>query len=273
MKLNFDEWSRLNDSFYEFRKYSQDIGFAWVSGADLSADDFRVIVDKYTVSYANDAIRRQSRFGESRIKDVDSGNDEMPLHSESSFSPNCPDAIWFYCVSAPSGENESTTACDGKHVWESLSESVKSFLINNQIEYSLCVDLNRQVPDRRWFVNRVGCGEAQISNGQIRFVSKRYAVNELFDSKGRPYLAFANHLFALLDRETQILSRKVDGKAIPEDLIAECEQVCSENTIDITWCDGDFVYLNNKRFMHGRRAIALGSTRDIVVSQSERAVF
>ena len=273
MIISKENWIDLQNDESKFKNFFNDNGFAWVKKFISKPGQFKDIVDKYTLTYSNDAARRDDRFGMTRIKNVDPGYDEMPLHSESSFSPNCPDIIWFYCVETPSHKNESTTICDGAEVWKKLSKETKHFLLNNPIEYKLSIDLTQPMSNREWFLNRMGCGKAEIIDGKLDFVSKRFAVNELFDSKGRAYIAFANHLFALLDKETQIISREINGKKIPKSLIEECNEICSQETQDILWETGDFIFLNNKRFMHGRRAISPNSKRDIVIAQTERTTF
>jgi len=266
-------WNELYSSQEKFKSYFNDIGFIWVKNFIESPDQFQEIVDRYTLTYSNDAARRSNRFGKSKIKNVDYGFGEIPLHSESSFSPNCPEIIWFYCVHTPSYSSESTKICDGSRVWNKLSKSTKHFLLSNPIEYELSIDLGREISNREWFINRPGCGNAFINEGRLNFTSKRYAVNELFDSSGKSYIAFANHLFAPLEQETQILSRKVKGQEIPSSLIQECNEICKEETKDILWESGDFIFLNNKRFMHGRGEINKDSRRDIVISLTEKATF
>jgi len=95
-------WNELYSSQEKFKSYFNDIGFIWVKNFIESPDQFQEIVDRYTLTYSNDATRRSNRFGKSKIKNVDYGFGEIPLHSESSFSPNCPEIIWFYCVHTPS---------------------------------------------------------------------------------------------------------------------------------------------------------------------------
>ena len=62
---------------------------------------------------------------------VDLGNNEIPLHSEASFSPSWPEIIWFYC-SSPSKKSGFTTVVDGVKVYENLKISTKKFFLENQ---------------------------------------------------------------------------------------------------------------------------------------------
>ena len=247
----------------------RDKGVVWARG-NTSIDWFKKVVKKYTLSFATDAVRRGDRLGENYIKNVDPGFGEMPLHSESSFSPICPDVIWFLCVRSPSDRSEATTIADGCSIWKDLSSGARDYFLSNVIEYSLEVELPRVLPAKKWFVDRVGCGQGEIVDGtKLRFVSRRYAVNEIITSRGQVMLAFSNHLFADLEAEKQILNITVSGKRIPQDLLDEANEVSSRNTVDICWESGDVLIINNKRFMHGRRAISSGSQRDIVIAQSE----
>jgi len=274
MIISTEDWIDLQNDVSKFKNFFYDNGFAWVKKFISNPDQFKDIVEKYTLTYSNDATRRASRFDSPVIRNVDSGYDEIPLHSESSFSPNCPEIIWFYCVNTPSYKNESTTICDGYKVWKKLSNSTKNFLLKNPVEYELEIELTSNIDDRKWFINRIGCGDAKVKNNKMCFKSRQYAVNEITNSKGGVYLSFANHLFvAAWNKESQILSGKINNKSIPMDLIDECKEVCEEETIDILWETGDFIFVNNKRFMHGRRAISPDSKRDIVIAQTERGIF
>jgi len=274
MILSNKKWTSIYSEPYEFKNFISDVGFGWVKKYIKNSEKFGEIVKKYSLSFSNDASRRKSRFGSSFIKNVDSGFDEIPLHSESSFSPNCPEIIWFYCIKSPSYKNESTTVCDGYKVWKKLSNSTKNFLLKNPIEYKLEIELTSKMQDRKWFINRIGCGDAKVKDNKICFTSRQFAVNEITNSKGGVYLSFANHLFvAAWNKESQILSGEINSKPLPIDLVDECKEICEGETLDILWETGDFIFINNKRFMHGRRAISKDSKRDIVVSQTEKTNY
>ena len=63
----------------------------------LKPNDTTKFTDKFSLTYANDALRRGSRMGNKKIRNVDYGNEEMAFHSEASFAPSWPEIVWFYC--------------------------------------------------------------------------------------------------------------------------------------------------------------------------------
>ena len=65
---------------------------------NLSIDKIGQFTDKFTITYANDALRRKKRFNKDNIRNVDSGLQKIDLHSEASFSPSTPEIIWFTCI-------------------------------------------------------------------------------------------------------------------------------------------------------------------------------
>ena len=78
------------------------------------------ITDRFTETYAVDAIRRKVRFNKKPIRNVDEGVKEVLLHSEASFAPAWPELIWFYC-NVPQQNGGATILCDGVKLWNVLS--------------------------------------------------------------------------------------------------------------------------------------------------------
>ena len=92
----------------------------------LDKNKITKFTDQFTQRYANDANRRETRFKNPKLRDVDSGIMEMPLHSEASYSPSWPEIVWFYCNTAPSKSGQ-TTVCDGRAIYKNLSSNTKNF--------------------------------------------------------------------------------------------------------------------------------------------------
>ena len=65
----------------------------------------------------------------------------------------------------------------------------------------------------------------------------------------------------------------MDGKKIPTDILDETTKKSEEITYDLNWKRNDLLMLDNKRFMHGRRAYKKNDPRDIVNLQTSRASF
>ena len=60
---------------------------------------------------------------------------------------------------------------------------------------------------------------------------------------------------------------------IDKKLIDEIIKKSEELTYEHNWIKSDLIMLDNRRFMHGRRAFGKHIKRDIVIMQTERASF
>ena len=65
---------------------------------DLDGKDIKKFSDLFTINYSQDAQRRNCRFGNRNIRNVDYGFEQVDLHSEASFSPSWPELIWFFLI-------------------------------------------------------------------------------------------------------------------------------------------------------------------------------
>jgi len=53
----------------------------------------------------------------------------------------------------------------------------------------------------------------------------------------------------------------------------EVKEKSKELTYDLDWKKNDFVMLDNKRFIHGRRAFKKSDKRDIMIVETSSAIF
>ena len=105
-------------------------------GFNIKPNELMTFTDIYTESYSGDAMRREIRFNNKNVRNVDYGFSKVDLHSEASFTPSWPELIWFYCIIPPINGGE-TTLCDGIKLWNSLSNKTKGFFLSEQIHYEL----------------------------------------------------------------------------------------------------------------------------------------
>ena len=246
-------------------------------GFDLGAHEILNVTDIYTQKYANDAIRRKSRFDNKFIRDVDIGNDAHTLHSEgSNSSTTWPEIIWFYCNIAPQ-KNGGTILCDGKKLWKNLSSDTKIFFLAEPLSFDLEIAFGKPRKGRGkqiWMSNTTGTkGFINWETGSFEFMQLIYAVNE---SRSGKELCFANHLLAELGKDPQIKNKfmkTMSGEKVPDQFLDEVKQKSSEITFEINWQNHDLAMIDNKRFMHGRRAFDKNITREIVIVQTARASF
>tara|TARA_Y100000590_G_scaffold459255_1_gene615866 strand:- start:156 stop:1073 length:918 start_codon:yes stop_codon:yes gene_type:complete len=235
------------------------------------------ITDRFTETYAVDAERRKQRFDKKIIRNVDLGEKDILLHSEASFAPAWPEIIWFYCITPPKSGG-TTTLCDGVKLWKSLSYDTKDFFLLNPINFQLKIQIDKKKtthnnPKRKWMIGNVGSGNGLVDwrKGILKLSLNRFAVHE---GRKSNELCFANHLLIKLNSESQLIKRRMlNGKKIPNYLMNEIRKKSEKITYDHSWRSGDLLMIDNKRFMHGRRAYKKNDPRDIVNLQTSRASF
>jgi len=250
---------------------------------NFSFDKGRIekFTDLFTQQYANDANRREKRFNNPKLRDVDPGKMEMPLHSEASYSPSWPEIVWFYCNKAPKKSGQ-TTICDGRIIYKNFSTKTKNFFLSNQIIYNLKIPYERKtektnsneiVKLKPWYIEHPGATDCFIDfkNKEIHLKQKRYAVVE---TRKPNELAFSNHLQIILDRDPQVLGWNLEnGENIPNEIMSEVKKISDKFTLNIDWRDNELCMIDNKRMMHGRRKILESEERDIINIQSLKASF
>ena len=265
----------------EIVKIFENKGIILFKNFNIDKDHIVKFTDLFTLQYANDANRREIRFENPKLHNVDPGKMEMPLHSEASYSPSWPEIVWFYCRLAPKKSGQ-TTVCDGRSIYKNLSQKTKNFFLSNQIVYKLKIPYERkknnqsdseEIKLKPWYIENPGVTDCFIDfkNKEIHLKQKRYAVVETRKSNK---VSFSNHLQIILDRDPQVLGWNLeDGSKIPDDIMSEVKEVSDRLTININWNDNELCMIDNKRMMHGRRAILENEKRDILNIQSLRANF
>ena len=255
-------------------KYFEKYGVVVLRGFDFQAKKLTDYTNHFTETYAEDALRRSARFGTSNIRNVDHGFNEVDLHSEASFAPSWPEIIWFYCI-APNSKGGATTLCDGSLLWQKLSLEAKEFFLANPLIYKLKIPVGIKKSNKikkPWMLNVPGVSECflDLKEGFLTLKLSRFAVHEGRNSK---HLCFANHLLSMIAEDQIIDTTTSENKKIPNKLLDEIK-IKSENlTYEFNWKKKDLMMIDNRRFIHGRRAYNKNDLRDIVNIQSYRASF
>ena len=287
--------SKISDSFYnngclldgenknlydcrqeDILKYFEKYGVIVFRNFKHKIRNLTAFTDRFTHTYANDALRRNSRLDNKKIKDVDVGYQKVDLHSEASFSPAWPEIIWFACISPSSRASGKTILCDGIKLWERLETSTKKFFLRNQISYKLKIPYGK--PQQRkgykdWYLDEPGVRNCKLNlkKGLVELDFSRYAVvkTRIFNK-----LSFVNHLIVSLKSENQLFSRKtIDSKIIPVKIMQEIYDKSSSLTYRFEWQKNDVLMIDNKRFMHGREKILNKDLRDIINIQTLKSNF
>ena len=129
-KINYDEIKK------KFDKH----GILLFNNFRIQPNKLLNFTDKFTKLYANDASRRLTLFKKNKIKSVDIGNHEIPLHSESSFTNQTPEIIWFFNYDSKINKTP-TTICDGIQVWEKLSYKTRKKFLSEPLIFEVDVNL------------------------------------------------------------------------------------------------------------------------------------
>lgn len=241
----------------------------------IDPNRFNKFVKKFTLKFSNDATRRKLRFDNINLRNVDSGNHQIELHSESSFTITCPEIIWFYCIIPPQkNEGGNTKICDGINLWEKLNIDTKKFFLKNPVIFHNKIKLsdNKNIKNQKWFLNKIGCYDEVIDwkNGFLYFKYKKFLVNKINDFDK---FIFANHLLSVKQEEQIIKCTYDNNKKIPKKIMQEIYDKAEYLTFNHKWQKGDLLMINNKRFIHGRSKIKKKSKRDIINSQTLTSNF
>jgi alpha-ketoglutarate-dependent taurine dioxygenase len=242
-------------------------------GLDIEPSNLVAFTNQFAEQYAPDAIWRQPRFGEHAIHTVNVGSFAIALHSEASFGAAWPEIIFFYC-SVPPQRGGATTLCDGVTLFERLSRPTQRLFTARPLRYDVALQGRKTVVggDVEWPVVTPGVsGVWDRTNGVYRLTVFRDAVHEV-RQRSRVY-SFCNYLLVGTGHyEIQNITF-ADGSPIPDDALAEVRAVAEPATIEIAWQPRDLLMIDNRRYMHGRRAFEADDVRDISIVQVLRASF
>jgi hypothetical protein len=214
---------------------------------------------------------------------VDSGFDPIGLHIENGATPNPPDLLWFCCVRA-ANEGSQTTVCDGQAVWDRLDPNDQDVFLNSQVEFSRNVTADQwrmftafnlggdhtaasvTVDDLRTMLTGSPVTVTELSDGGLHYAFLTRLVHECSNTNT---ISWANSLFGPSYNYESPLVRFEGGSPIPEDLIERVRTITEDETFEHAWIDGDILLIDNRRMMHGRRAIS-DPDRLILAAQSFR---
>lgn len=239
-------------------------------GFDLNKDKFVQYTELLTpdfIDYSGGAYARDSIDGNSTVLSV-TGNRQffaVPLHGEMFYTRFKPTILWFYCVAPPLSGGE-TTVCDGIALFNHLSPATRQLFQAQQINYI------RHYESEAWQgiyqsddPARVAeiCAERNTDfthHPANNAISTEYRCSAITTPLYSDQPAFVNNILPVLVQEsnghTHSLVRFADGSKIPDEVIAEINEVGDTLTLPVAWQAGDLVMVDNSRLMHGRFAFS-----------------
>lgn len=211
-------------------------GYVWIRQTDEASDFFdRLIAQLSTESYSYQGVHQHRDAAGATGMFIQMGNGQrypIPLHGELYYESNPPEALWFYCESSV-GCAGHTTVCDGVSLFESLPVNWQNKLKATKLRYK-----------------RLESGETLAvsplvvqPSGAIGFVNSLLLAYEVSRLKGRfpPGMEPLEVTWA-------------NGEAIEREFVRIVKKMAAPITLDIEWQQGDVLWVDNRRMLHGRRS-------------------
>lgn len=239
----------------EFARWSDGFGTAYVAhlGGIRGSEVASLVPERGPVSIAG-----QVQDG---IHTATLGQQGINPHSEASYSPMCPDLLWFYCR-VPNARGEGRTGfCDGIDLLRSLSPAARDELTAATIRWHVRVPrayLEEQLRSRfedlaaRWLDGRPDCRYTLHPDASIEV---EYVAPAVRRTRFGDEPAFCNSLLSRMPFrvvEMTDLRRFVPGMS--RESIEEAMALAHGKMHYLDWEVGDIAFVDNSRVMHAREA-------------------
>lgn len=224
------------------------------------------------------------QFASSVAQSVDAGTAAVGLHIENGNTPMPPDVIAFFSMRSATNGSQ-TTVCDGAAVYRSLPTRLRNRL-------SQPYSMTRQLSKKIWqtyvatasaIADSSTVTEEQLDEFMRAYPGQSYQMQANGDIQYRLQIpavrednfaespAYANALLGPSYNYEPPEYRAYDGRLLEQALFEELAAICEEHTREIAWQDGDIAVIDNKRCLHGRRAIAVPlCERELVIAMGLR---
>ena len=262
------------------RNRLEDKGWVIMRGFNADINIFSQLISNFCSKLSFDPARD---FSNESTQKVDAGTAAVGLHIENGNTPFPPDIIGFY--SKRSAKNGSqTTLCDGVEVYQQLSAALK-------YQFSQTLTVSRTLPERLWksyaanehpLLTNIDEVESCHLQEILSIVpNHRGSLNEdgslnyeldicmLVNSALSQKLAFANALLGPSFNYEAPRYKFADGNVISDALKHDLAALAEKFTMEIPWQDGDIALIDNKRIMHGRRAIIDDENRELYIGMGQ----
>ena len=225
------------------------------------------------------------QFASSVAQTVDAGQEAVGLHIENGNTPLPPDLVAFFSARSAS-EGAQTTICDGAAVYRALPAKLRE-------HFAQPYTMTRRLPQIIWqrYVAKAMHidDESSVSLEQLaRFIDSvpgqsyelekdgsicyHLRLSAIRDDNVANTPAFANALLGPSYNYEPPSYRLADGGRLEQALLDELAAICETFTEEIQWRDGDIAIIDNKRCLHGRRAIPVPlSERDLYIAMGSGA--
>ena len=263
--------SALNDIdvIHQIKHQLNDSGWVLLRGFDASLPKFSELLKQFCNKLTFDPARE---FADKSSQKVNAGNEPVGLHIENGNTPFPPNLVAFYSEKSAK-KGSQTTLCDGLELFQNMSAEL-------QQTWQQTVTVSRRLPSQLWrqyVVNQhpeVSCVTEVTEKHLADFIAinkhQRGTINAddsldyeldiqpclpINETDSTAQYSFANAILGPSFNYEKPNYTFQNGQAVSEKLINETAELAEKYTQEIHWQDGDIAIINNKRVLHGRRAI------------------
>jgi len=251
-------------------------GWALLRGFEHDIEKFSRLVHGFCSKMTFDPARE---FTNDSTQKVDAGIEAIGLHIENGNTPFPPDLVAFYSLkSAQTGSQ--TTLCDGAQLYDAMPERIKRLfdspmLVSRNLppalwktyvanEHPKLDDASQVTPQHLQELMDMLPGQTGEINetGNLHY---RLRLSPVLNESGK--LSFANAILGPSFNYEAPRYQFEDGSVLNEALKQEIAELAEKFTLELNWHDGDMILIDNRRVMHGRRAIEGNpSARQLVIA-------
>jgi alpha-ketoglutarate-dependent taurine dioxygenase len=255
-------------------------GWVLLRGFNASLPKFSELLKQFCNELTFDPARE---FADKSSQKVNAGKDPVGLHIENGNTPFPPNVVAFYSEKSAK-EGSQTTVCDGAELFKSMPNEL-------QQAWQQTVTVSRRLPSHLWrqyVVNQhpeVSCVTKVTEKHLADFIAinkhqrgkiniddsldyqldiqpclpiKNLAINTENQTE---QFAFANAILGPSYNYEKPTYTFANGQPVSQELIEKTNELAEKYTQEIQWQNGDIVIIDNKRVLHGRRAI-IGNLTD-----------
>jgi alpha-ketoglutarate-dependent taurine dioxygenase len=265
----------LNDNkvIGKIKQKLNDSGWVLLRGFDASLPKFSELLKQLCNELTFDPARE---FADKSSQKVNAGKDPVGLHIENGNTPFPPNLVAFYSAKSAI-EGSQTTLCDGAELFQNMSAEL-------QQAWQQKVTVSRRLPSQLWrqyvvnqhpevntlnevtekhladfiAINKHQRGTVNADDSldyELDIQPCLNISNNIQKENTMEQYSFANALLGPSFNYEKPIYTFPNGKPVSDELIKKTAELSEKYTHEIQWQDGDIAIVNNKRVLHGRRAI------------------
>jgi|SRR5579871_4202974 len=226
-------------------------GALWFKGFRIDGPGFAETALAFCDGFHLDPNRDEIAGLPPYIRSITKGVAAEQLHSELTSTQHRPEIIWFYCA-VPAEVGGETRLCDGAKVWDCLGAQAKGFFEGRRVIYHRRNRIISGEEAEQWRDVSAGASKVILRSVDGDRYELAWAVPTInVGLDGRP--AFANGL--ITDSYERCAVVLEDGSRLPvafwEEAVRAARSVQTKARLE----SGQFLMLDNLRFMHGRTPV------------------